>query len=54
MRTLDHCIICKELVPAFSITPLLEDEKGNLNQCCEICADEHFPGWNDEEEELEE
>lgn len=38
-------------MPPFAITPVLEDENGDLNNCCESCADEQFPGWRDEEDD---
>jgi hypothetical protein len=30
-------------------TPLLELPDGTMKQCCEKCADENFPNWNDED-----
>lgn len=46
-----RCFICDGFVPPFSITPLLKDEDGNLNECCESCADEQFPGWREDEDD---
>lgn len=51
MRCIECCLICGNRVPPFAITPVLEDENGDLNNCCESCADEQFPGWRDEEDD---
>lgn len=46
------CYICeKEKLHAFMITPLIQLEDGEIEQCCEKCADENFPGWSEEEED---
>lgn len=45
------CYICKiEPVGPFAITPLLDTEEG-MQQCCEKCANEHFPEWDEEDED---
>lgn len=53
MSCIELCDICGDKMPIFSITPLLEDEDGNLSSCCESCADKHFPGWEDDDEDSE-
>jgi hypothetical protein len=32
-------------------TPIVEIENGKFEQCCEICADREFPGWDIEEQD---
>jgi formate dehydrogenase maturation protein FdhE len=53
MNCVDNCAICGEGMPSFSIIPLFEDEEGNLYPMCECCANENFPGWEDDDEEDE-
>lgn len=47
----DKCYICESDLHKFMTTPLLELPDGRLEQCCEKCADEKFPGWDHDEEE---
>lgn len=51
MKCVHHCLICGDTVPTFLTTPLLQDENGELNSCCEACANKNFPGWVEEDED---
>ena len=54
MKCIHNCLICRDVMPPFVTTPLLKDDNGELNSCCERCADEQFPGWREDEEEDDE
>jgi len=45
------CYICDSNLHAFMTTPILELPDETFEQCCEKCADEKFPGWDEEEDE---
>ena len=52
-KVMDKCYFCENLIPKFAITPLIELIDG-MHETCEKCVDIHFPGWEDEDEELTE
>lgn len=47
----EKCYICDSELHKFMTTPALSISDGTFEQCCEKCADEIFPGWNDEDED---
>lgn len=46
---MDRCYICEAELHSFMTTPILELPNGTYEACCETCANEQFPGWDDEE-----
>ncbi len=48
------CYICDTKLPIFIITPILELPDGRYENCCEKCADREFPGWEQEDLDIEE
>ncbi len=48
------CYLCNAQMPKFSTTPILELPDETWEPCCEQCADEKFPGWDDENEDDDE
>ena len=46
----ETCHICGAELHAFMITPILELLDGSHAQCCEICADREFPGWDEDDD----
>lgn len=51
---LNNCHICDEILKPFLITPLLECNPGEFYEICESCADTEFPGWKEDDEEIDE
>jgi hypothetical protein len=43
------CYIWEGPLHEFMTTPVLELSDGTFEQCCEECADENFPGWDEGE-----
>lgn len=46
-----NCVLCDAGISVFSITPILQNEDGDTGQICEPCANENFPGWEEDEDE---
>ena len=51
MNCFSYCGICDDKMPPFAITPILQGEDGTMAACCEQCANEHFPGWEEDDKD---